>query len=44
MLLVLCLLASFAMQIWLLAKLANKSDQALGTDVGQTMLANFARP
>ena len=36
MLLVLCLLASFAMQICLLA---NKSDQALGTDVGQTMLA-----
>ena len=32
MLLVLCLLASFAMQIWLLAKLANKSDQAPNTD------------
>ena len=44
MLLVLCLLASFAMQIWLLAKLASKSDQAPNTDVGQTMLASFARP
>ena len=44
MLLVLCLLASFAMQIWLLEKLSNKSDQAPNTDVGQTMLASFARP
>ena len=44
MLLVLCLLASFAMQIWLLAKLASKSDQASNTDVGQTILASFARP
>ena len=32
------------MQIWLLAKLANKSDQAPNTYVGQTMLASFARP
>ena len=44
MLLVLCLLASFAIQSWLLAKLASKSDQAPNTDVGQTMLASFARP
>ena len=44
MLLVLCLLACFAMQIWLPAKLANKGDQAPNTDVGQTMLASFARP
>ena len=33
MLLVLCLLASFAIQSWLLAKLASKSDQAPNTDV-----------
>ena len=32
------------MQIWLPAKLANKSDQAPNTDVGQTMLPSFARP
>ena len=44
MLLVLCLLASFAMQSWLLAKLASKSDQAPNTDVGQIMQASFARP
>ena len=44
MLLVLCLLVSFAMQIWLLAKLASKSEQAPNTDVGQTVLASFARP
>ena len=44
MLLVLCLLTSFAVQIWLMAKLANKSDQPPNTDAGQTMLASFARP
>ena len=32
------------MQSWLLAKLASKSDQTRNTDVGQTMLASFARP
>ena len=42
--LVLSLLASFAMQIWLLSKLANKSDQAPDTDVGQSMLASFVGP
>ena len=44
MLLILCLLASFAIQSWLLAKLASKSNQAPKTDVCQTMLASFARP
>ena len=42
--LVLFLLASFAMKIWLLAKLASISDQAPNTDVGQTIVASFAGP